>query len=174
MLLADTAGKALGIDATDDTFDPLTCVGGTIRTEQAEDRVCFVQTMDIRYPKSTTGACLLEGISGAATRLGCTVRQSEDSVPFFISPDSEEIKTLERTYNEFTGRDARAFTIGGGTYARHFTRAVAFGPDDPAYPAPAWVGIEHGPDEGVSEEGLKRALAIYIVSIARLMRLKYE
>ena len=174
MLLADTAGKALGIDATDDTFDPLTCVGGTIRTEQVGDRVCFVQTMDIRYPKSTTGARLLEGISGAATRLGCTVRQSDDSVPFFISPDSEEIKTLERTYNEFTGRDARAFTIGGGTYARHFTRAVAFGPDDPAYPAPAWVGIEHGPDEGVSEEGLKRALAIYIVSIARLMRLKYE
>ena len=36
---------------------------------------------------------------------------------------------------------------------------------------PEWVGIEHGPDEGVSEECLKRALKIYIVSIARLMEL---
>ncbi len=173
LLLADTAGKALGIDATDDTFDPLTCVGGTIHTEREGKCVRFVQTMDIRYPKSTTGECLHAAIGEAARRCGCELRQSDDSIPFFISPDSEEIKTLERTYNEFTDRDARAFTIGGGTYARHFTRAVAFGPDDPAYPNPEWVGIEHGPDEGVSEDGLKRALAIYIVSIARLMRLSY-
>jgi dipeptidase len=31
--------------------------------------------------------------------------------------------------------------------------------------------MEHGPDEGISEEWLKRALKIYIVSIARLMQL---
>jgi succinyl-diaminopimelate desuccinylase len=36
---------------------------------------------------------------------------------------------------------------------------------------PDWVGIEHGPDEGVSEEVLRRALKIYIMSIARLMEL---
>jgi succinyl-diaminopimelate desuccinylase len=36
---------------------------------------------------------------------------------------------------------------------------------------PEWVGIEHGPDEGVSEEVLRRALKIYIVSIGRLMEL---
>ena len=35
----------------------------------------------------------------------------------------------------------------------------------------AWVGMEHGPDEGVSEADLKRALKIYIVTIARLMEL---
>ncbi len=32
--------------------------------------------------------------------------------------------------------------------------------------------MEHGPDEGISEEWLKRALKIYIVSIARLMQLE--
>ena len=31
--------------------------------------------------------------------------------------------------------------------------------------------MEHGPDEGVSEADLKRALKIYIVTIARLMEL---
>ena len=34
------------------------------------------------------------------------------------------------------------------------------------------MGIEHGPDEAVSEESLRRALKIYIVSIARLMELE--
>ena len=36
---------------------------------------------------------------------------------------------------------------------------------------PEWVGIEHGPDEGILEDQLKLALKIYIVSIARLMNL---
>ena len=61
--------------------------------------------------------------------------------------------------------------IGGGTYARKFPRACAFGPHDPSVVDPAWVGIEHGPDEGVSEEVLRRGLKVYIVSIARLMEL---
>ncbi|MBF0975662.1 MAG: peptidase M20, partial [Atopobium sp.] len=54
-----------------------------------------------------------------------------------------------------------------------FKRAVAFGPYDSkaAKDLPEWVGMEHGPDEGISEEWLKRALKIYIVSIARLMQL---
>ena len=61
--------------------------------------------------------------------------------------------------------------IGGGTYARHFPRACAFGPNEPDIANPDWVGIEHGPDEGISEERLKNALKIYIVAIARLMEL---
>lgn len=172
VLLADSYGRAFGIAATDDVFDPLTCVGGTIHTRRTADGMRFVQTMDVRYPKSTTGERLLRAVKEAANGFGCTVERSEDSIPFFISPDSKEICTLVDTYNELTGRSDRAFTIGGGTYARHFARAAAFGPDDPAFPAPEWVGIEHGPDEGVSEENLKRALVIYIVSIARLMQLE--
>ena len=68
-------------------------------------------------------------------------------------------------------RSSKPFVIGGGTYAREFERACAFGPHEPGEDVPAWVGPEHGPDEAVSEESLRRALKIYIVSIARLMRL---
>ncbi|MDO4538555.1 MAG: Sapep family Mn(2+)-dependent dipeptidase [Coriobacteriales bacterium] len=174
LLFADTAGQALGIAATDDIFEPLTCIGGTIHTKEAGSGHHFVQTMDIRYPKSTDGEKILGVLREQGERFGCTMSDSDDSVPFFISPDSAEIKTLLRTYNELSGRDGKAFTIGGGTYARHFERAVAFGPDDPSVPAPSWVGIEHGPDEGVSEESLRRALVIYIVALSRLMQLDYE
>lgn len=173
VLLADSYGKALGIAATDDVFDPLTCVGGTLCTEQSDVGVRFVQTMDVRYPKSTTGDALLKVVERVAAEHACEVTEHDDAVPFYTSPDSQEIRALVNTYNEVTGQHAEAFTIGGGTYARHFARAAAFGPDDPAFPAPSWVGIEHGPDEGVAEDTLKRALVVYIVSLARLMELSY-
>lgn len=173
ILFADSEGAALGIAATDDLFEPLTCVGGTVRTDITSEGIRFVQTMDVRYPKSTTCEHIFEVTQEVANRFGCYVELVSDMPPFYISPESPEIRVLVRTYNELTNRNEKAFTIGGGTYARHFKRAVAFGPDDENEEKPAWVGIEHGPDEGVSEESLKRALVIYIVSLARLMRLAY-
>ncbi len=170
-LLADTSGEALGIAAEDDVFDPLTCVGGTVRTIRGEDSIRFVQTMDVRYPKSISGEEILARVTQVAKRNGCSVGDSDNMVPFYMDPESAEVQTLLDTYSQMTGRNDCAFTIGGGTYARHFARAVAFGPDRMDEDKPSWVGIEHGPDEGVSEQSLKEALAIYIVSLARLMQL---
>ena len=90
---------------------------------------------------------------------------------FYIKPDNPAIETCVATYNEYTGRNAKAYVIGGGTYARHFKCACAFGPNDPSDPMPDWVGAEHSADEGFSEAQFKRALEIYIVTIARLMEL---
>lgn len=172
VLHADTAGVAMGIAATDEVFDPLTCIGGTIRSPHEDGCVRFVQTIDVRYPKSTTGERVLAGIEAVAERFACTVALDGDVVPFFMAPDTQEIHTLMRTYNQMTGRNEKPITIGGGTYARHFSRAAAFGPEDTSLKNPSWVGIEHGHDEGVCEDSLKQALAIYIVSIARLMQLE--
>ena len=166
-IFASTDGSSLGIAATDDLFEPLTCIGGTIRTVDGH----FEQTVDSRYPKSTTGHAISEKLSELAKRFGAEFEQGRDVVPFYTDPNSPEIRTLVDTYNEYTGRNGKAYTIGGGTYARHFSRAAAFGPCDTETPDPAWVGPEHGPDEGIAEAQLKLALKIYIVSIARLMRL---
>ena len=108
-----------------------------------------------------------------AAEHGCTIHVDIDMVPFLTDPDTPAMQTLVRTYNEYTGRDAKGFCIGGGTYARHFQAGGSFGPNDPAFPMPDWVGAEHSADEGFSEEQFKRALQIYIVSIARLMRLEF-
>lgn len=172
VLHADSAGMALGIAATDDVFDPLTCIGGTICSLCEDGCMRFVQTIDVRYPKSTSGEEVMEGIAAVAERFACTVTLDGDTAPFFMAPDAKEIHTLLSTYNQMTGRNEKAITIGGGTYARHFSRAAAFGPEDTSLKHPSWVGIEHGHDEGVCEDSLKQALAIYIVSIARLMRLE--
>lgn len=167
LLTEDTCGKATGIESADDKFGPLTCIAGTVRTKDGR----FVQTVDSRYPTTTTGEAITERMTQIASEHACTYRCLGDAVPFYIEPTSPEIRTLLDTYGEYTGTKAEAFCIGGGTYARHFKRACAFGPHEEHEDEPAWVGMEHGPDEGVSEADLKRALKIYIVTIARLMEL---
>ncbi|MDO4850101.1 MAG: Sapep family Mn(2+)-dependent dipeptidase [Coriobacteriia bacterium] len=169
-LTEDTDGTHTGLAAHDEKFGPLTCIAGTVRTVDGH----FVQTIDSRYPTSTTGEAITARMSELGAAHGCAYRALEDKVPFYIDPARPEIEALLSTYNEYTGEKAEAFCIGGGTYARKFKRACAFGPHVNRDDEPAWVGMEHGPDEGVSEADLKRALKIYIVSIARLMELGLE
>ncbi|MCI1664911.1 MAG: Sapep family Mn(2+)-dependent dipeptidase [Atopobiaceae bacterium] len=166
-IFSSTDGSTLGIAATDDIFDPLTCIGGTIRTKDGH----LYQTIDSRYPKSTTGEYLRKTLTALGEKYGATLTVDMDMVPFYVEPDSAPIQTMVATYNEYTGRDAKPFTIGGGTYSRDFKHAASFGPNDPSIPTPSWVGPEHGPDEGISEDALKRAMKIYIMTITRLMEL---
>ena len=168
-VFASTDGSTLGIAATDDLFDPLTCIGGTIRMVDGH----LEQTIDSRYPKSITGVEIAERLSALAEDYGAAFVLGSDSVPFYIDPENPAVSALVDAYNEFTGKQAKPFTIGGGTYARHFKNAVSFGPEEPGEPVPDWVGPMHGADEGVSEELLKRSLKIYIYALARLMELKF-
>lgn len=166
--VSTTDGSALGITTADDKFGPLTAIGGTIAT-LADGSVA--QTIDSRYPTSITGAEITERMAALAEKHDATYACVGDAVPFYIEPTSPEISALLATYREFTGNMTPPMVIGGGTYARHFPRACAFGPNEPEIANPDWVGIEHGPDEGIAEERLRNALKIYIVAIARLMEL---
>lgn len=160
-------GAALDIATSDERFGVLTCIGGTLR----QDAGCLVQTIDIRYPASIHADALVAALERVGLRYGCTFTLLGDKEPYYADPSSPEVRCLLATYQEYTGNESAPIVIGGGTYARLFPRACAFGPNDPSYSAPAWVGPEHGADEGVSEEALRRALKIYIVAIARLMEL---
>ena len=66
------------------------------------------------------------------------------------------------------------FTIGGGTYAREFKKGASFGVNMPWIENPDWVGGEHGPDEGVSEELLKTSFKIYVLALAELQGLEIQ
>ena len=167
LIFATTDGSSLGIDATDDIFEPLTCIGGTVEVEDGR----FRQTIDARFPKSTTAEHLEEVLSKLGEEHGCTLTVDLALVPFYVDPSSPEIQTLIQTYNEHTGKDKKPFTIGGGTYARDFENAASFGPEETDMVNPDWVGGMHGPNEGVSEQLLRDSLSIYIDAIARLMEL---
>lgn len=161
-------GSALGIDSTDEVFGALTLNAGVVRT--LEDGGCTI-TVDVRYPTSIAIDDIIAAFERLGAQYGCAFEAGMAQEPFYMDPSLPEIRTLLEVCNEYRGTDEQPLVIGGGTYARHFPRACAFGPHDPRIADPDWVGIEHGPDEGVSEEALRRALKIYIVSIARLMEL---
>ncbi len=166
-LLNYSDGAGLGIKTSDEYFGPLTVVGGTIAIE----RDCFVQTLDSRFPTSITPEEITERVGGLMNAIDGTFENTLLMVPFLVKPDSPVIQALLNAYNEATGEDAKPFTMGGGTYAREFKSGASFGPEKPWIKNPEWVGMMHGPDEGVSEELLKQSFRIYALTLDKLMQL---
>ena len=167
-LLASTDGSSVGIAAADEVFTPLTCIGGTIAMREGR----LQQTIDIRWPTSQTARAMEDALSVLAAQGGGTFTVTAVREPFYISPDSPAIRACVDTYNQVTGRDEKPFTMGGGTYARHFAKAVSFGPEDEHASHPAWVGQMHGANEGIAVQQLMDSLTIYILATARLMELE--
>ena len=162
-LHAATDGSAVGIAADDGLFDPLTIIGGTIGQEDGVIR----QSFDCRYPTNTDPekmTAALEQVCGTAAHL----ENLTSRVPFYIAADSPAIQTLINTYNEVTGEQQTPFTMGGGTYARHFPYAVSFGPEHTDVAIPAFAGPMHGANEGAPFDKLIEALKIYILALLRL------
>ena len=159
-----TDGSGVGVAATDDLFDPLTIIGGVI--EMTEDG-CLCQHVDSRYPTSITAEQIAQRLE-EASQGAAAVQMTKHAVPFYCSPDHPAIQALIDTYNSVTGRHEKPFTIGGGTYARHFPLAVSFGPETLDLPTPDFVGPIHGPNEGAQIDQLMQALKIYILALIRL------
>ena len=159
----------MGIATADEYFGPLTVVGGTIRKEG--DRL--VQTMDSRWPTSITAEEITAALTKLTDNIGATFENTLLMVPFLVKPDDPEIQVLQDAFQFVTGdTEHKPFTIGGGTYAREFKKGASFGVNMPWIENPDWVGGEHGPDEGVSEELLKTSFKIYVLALAELQGLK--
>ena len=165
---ADAYGRGLGIDATSPAFGPLTCNPGVIRVADGH----IEQVIDVRFPDSTSADTIREQLEPLVGRFGVTYRVGRAKVPFSVSAEDPAVRALIDTYNEFTGKHAEPFAMGGGTYARNFARAVSFGPEETGLELPAWGGQMHGPNECANEDQLKQALKIYIVAILRLNELE--
>lgn len=168
-LVSDTTGAGVGIATADEYFGPLTVVGGTIRKEG--DRL--VQTMDSRWPTSITAEEITAALTKLTDNIGATFENTLLMVPFLVKPDDSEIQVLQDAFQFVTGdTEHKPFTIGGGTYAREFKKGASFGVNMPWIENPDWVGGEHGPDEGVSEDLLKTSFKIYVLALAELQGLK--
>ena len=165
-MLGDTSGAQVGIQAADRHFGDLSAVGGVISMKDG----CIVQTLDCRYPTTTTAQEIEQRLAPRAQAVGAKFEIVHDKRPFLMNPDSSAVAALMQAYNHVTGRNAKPFTMKGGTYARMFSHAVSFGPEEPGEETPDWVGGMHSPDEGVSEASLKRAFRIYVHAIGLLMQ----
>lgn len=118
----DLHGESLGIDVTDESG----------RTSYAptmlkidEQGVTF--TADCRYPFSLQYPELLARLDSAFGSKGFARIHQKNSECHFISPDSELVTALMDVFNHNSGLKLAPMSIGGGTYARAFKNAVAFG-----------------------------------------------
>ena len=168
-VFATTDGSTLGIAADDGVFDPLTCIGGVISMKDG----VLTQNINVRFPTNTNAESMTRVLREKAAAAHATFDPARAAEPFYIDPETPVIRTLIDTYNDVTGKQAKPFTMGGGTYARHFKNAVSFGMEEENEAQPAWVGPMHGADEGVSIELLMRSLKIYILAVYRLMQLDF-
>lgn len=168
-LCQDYQGHGLGIECDDGIFPPLSIIGGLMKMENG----VMKQNFDSRYPTNTTGHELVEKLSRLAAEYGATITDVSDSVPFYIKADKPEIRACLNAYNDIRGLKGKPFTMGGGTYARHFKNAISFGTEIPAEPLPEFVGKIHTFDEGIGIERLKMSLKVYILALHRLMQIPF-
>ena len=168
LLHAASDGSALGVDANDGLFEPLTIIGGVIGVENGR----LFQTLDSRYPTNTNGEKIVAGIREKAGDTADVVLD-RDAAPFYMSLDNPAVQVCINAYNDVTGENAKPYTIGGGTYARDFPNAVSFGPEHPERPQPDFAGSIHGVDEAASMADLLEALKVYILALIELEKLEF-
>lgn len=167
-LHSDPYGVNLGLDTEDMIFTPLTIVGGVIGMEDGH----VFQTVDCRYPTTSSGQDIVAQLTWNWGELA-QVHVLSDDKPFYMALDNPAVQVCVDTYNAVTGEQAQPYTIGGGTYARHFPNAVSFGPEHPERPAPDFAGPIHGVDEAANIDWLMEALQIYILALIELEKLDY-
>ena len=141
----DMHGESLGIDVTDES-GRITYQPDVIRFD--ENGVRFI--CDCRHPFSAKAEDLLKTWDAAYGKAGFARTETTIKPGHFIPADSELVSTLMNVYNELNGSDSKPLSMGGGTYARELTNAVAFGT--------VREGEEsmcHMPDESISIEDIR-------------------
>jgi succinyl-diaminopimelate desuccinylase len=170
-LMKDWKGVPVGIYKEGLHMGFLTMNPGIIEIDRDGDKAYAM--IDIRYPNDTTPEAVLKGFQDAVKEVESDITPVLESAgkPLFVDPNSKLVTDLMASYAKYTGDTfSPAITIGGGTYAKKFDNFVAFGPvklTDDRKPE-CFVGGCHQRDEGIAEDDVLEAIAIYADAIVRL------
>jgi len=110
---------------------------------------------DIRYPVTMNSSQICAAIVQATNHLGFSFEMDHDSPPLHVDKESFLVKSLQKIYEEYTGETTGPVVSGGGTYARAFENAVAFGSVFPGEESTC-----HETDEFWSVESIKKNFEI--------------
>ena len=163
---AEYKGETLGINACNDDFGYLTCVGGVINA--SKDKT--VQSYNIRYLPETPYTEIVSAIQDAVSAFGGKVRVVAQSDGYFVSADDAKIQALTEACESVLGIECKPYTMGGGTYARWLPNTVAFG--SAIESERSYLGDERGGphqrDEYISEREFYDGMLIYSRAIGNL------
>lgn len=154
----DTAGKALGIAQCDELSGALTLVLSILKLDENGFTARFDSRDSITATKETTQ----DVVEAKMNALGwsCTGSFAEGH---YVDENSDFIRALLVSYEEFTGKKGFCQSTGGGTYVHEIPGGVAFG-----------LGVEdfnpyaHGANERQRISDLIRGAEIYAAVIARV------
>lgn len=133
----DCHGEGFGLDVKDESGF-LTLMPDMLHWD--ENGVSL--TLDCRHPFSVTDERLDRALDENFSALGFVRSFGEHKAGHFIPVDSELVSTLLGIYRRHSGSKTEPMSIGGGTYARAFKNAVAFGIEPEGEPSRC-----HMPDE---------------------------
>lgn len=159
LLAFDKHGETLGLDKQDES-GRITFMPTILEVNEKGATITF----DCRYPFTHSYEAIRAILDEKLGALGFACLHDGNTEGHFLPKDGELVSTLMEVYRDVTGdKDSRPVSMGGGTYAKLFKNAVAFGP---VFPHEA--DMCHMPDENISLEDLEKNTLIMAEAIRRL------
>ena len=122
--------------------------------------------INIRYPIHFDYDAFYLGLQKVASEFGVKCVALGNSKPHYVDKNSDLVKTLFETYQKYMNDYShKLITIGGGTYARSFNNAVAFG-----ILMPGAEDVMHQANEYVDIDVLVKSVAIFSDAIYKLAK----
>lgn len=165
-VFSDYNGAGLSIAYEDEISGKLTHVGGMANYTDG----MIVQNINIRYPITANREIMRQAVKDRLDSLGFRIIRLRDSAPSLVDKEALTVRTLTDISNRYLRMDEKPFVMGGGTYARKLSNAVAFGPgipgDESAFGPTRGQG--HQPDEYIKFSTLEQAFLIYAEALSVL------
>jgi succinyl-diaminopimelate desuccinylase len=148
----------LNIDLSDEV-SKLTIVPSIVKVDENE----MILKCDIRYPVTMDSGIVLDRIKTAVNSPEWQIEMTHDVKPLYVDKNGFLIKTLQGVYQDLSGDLSEPVVSGGGTYARAFKNAVAFGgifPDE--------ENTCHQKDEFWTLDSMRKNYEIIIEALSKL------
>ncbi|EJO5348087.1 dipeptidase PepV [Clostridium botulinum] len=157
----ETDGKSFGVDLQDEPSGKLSFNIGTISMANNQIRM----SLNLRYPVTHKVEELMDKFNKKIEGTGIKVENLEDQKPLYFDSEHPLVKSLQKVYQEQTGKEGELLAIGGGTYAKEMPNIVAFGPIFPGEP-----DVIHKKNEYIELENLVLNSKIYGHAIYELAK----
>lgn len=157
----ETDGASIGCAMEDDVSGRLTFNIGLI----SADSNYAEAVANIRYPVTFKEEDIYAKIQDMIQKYGVKVEKLEHQSPLYVPKGHSLVQKLMKVYRDVTGDDREPVAIGGGTYARAFENAVAFGAAFPGEPE-----LAHEKDEYIAIDSLIKNTKIFTRAIYELAK----
>ena len=158
--LFDPYGKKIGYQYNDNEMGKLTSNFAVLKID--ENRIKM--GVNLRMPMDGCLELCEQALQTKCEEYNYEYRFIHKSKKHFVSKNSNLVTSLMKAYQDATGDlTNKAYTIGGGTYAREIANAVAFGPCFPGREDTCHIANEY-----FYQEDFYKAIEIYYNAIRNL------